>query len=122
MTTSRMRSKGSMLASSRRPTARVTTRMRKKTTAARRTRSMPHLTQGRTMTVLIHARERPRLVVERDRNVLAAHGRRIDLRLEIDHQRVAGNEPIVAQDQALAAAGLPTAAGSIVFTCIPRSQ
>ena len=73
------------------------------------------------MTVLIHARERPRLVVERDRNVLAAHGRRINLRLEIGHQRVAGNEPIVAQDQALAA-GLPTAAGSIVFTCIPRRQ
>src|SRR4051794_7303707 len=94
-TISRMKSNGSICPSSRRPAARVTTRMRKKTKTVRRTRSMGSGHHGDRAR---DAGDRPLGVVELDREVAAAGLGGVDLELHPDRQGVAGGELAVGQD------------------------
>src|SRR3954447_7059519 len=102
MTTSRIRSKGSIELSSRRPTARVTRRIRKKTKVVRRTRSM----SGQHRDVGMDRHERLVGVVELDADRAGAGARRVDLVLQPDDEAVAGVEPVVAEDHLALAARL----------------
>src|SRR3954454_12622612 len=104
MTTSRIMSNGSIELSSRRPTARVMTKISTKTKTVRKTRSMAHSGQdgdrGR------EADDRPLGVVELDRVRTAPDVRRVHLELEPDAQHVAGLQRVVAQHDAPVPAGL----------------
>src|SRR5689334_13360679 len=101
MTTSRMRSKGSIEPSSRRPTERVTKNTRMKTTMVRRTRSMA--ASGQDGDRAVHGGDRALRGVELDAVGAVADGRRVDLELQPDRQVVAGREVGVAHHDAAAA-------------------
>src|SRR5919202_4665064 len=108
MTTSRIMSNGSIELSSRRPTARVTTKIRKKTTTVRKTRSMG---SGERRDGAGDARDRLLGVVELDGVGPATDVRRVDLELEPHAQEVARLHRVVAEDDAPLARGLSDRGG-----------
>src|SRR3954454_15632311 len=105
MTTSMIRSKGSRLLSSSRPTTRVRTKTRKKTTVARRTRSMAAPLRERRQGSRDGGQRRC-LGVELHARVRAADVRRVRLQLDPDLELVARLELVVAEDHPAVAAGL----------------
>src|SRR3954464_14524122 len=114
MTTSRMRSKGSIWLSSRRPTARVMTRIRKKTKMVRRTTSMAD--QGKTVMsrsmAAIHVSASSSSRPQERGAVGAVRGvRGVDLDVQPDDEPLAGVDGVVAEDQAPVAAGFADRAG-----------
>src|SRR3954466_8146384 len=109
MTTSRIMSNGSIELSSRRPTARVTTKISTNTNTVRKTRSMASSRGGplgQDGERGCDAGDRPLGVVELDRGRTAPDVRRVHLELEPDAQHVAGLQRVVAQHDAPVAAGL----------------
>src|SRR3954454_16097213 len=109
MTTSRIRSNGSIELSSRRPTARVTSRIRKKTKVVRRTRSI----SGQHRDVGVDRHERRVGVVELDADRAGPDARRVDLELQPDDEPVAGVERVVAEDHLAVAARLADRLGLV---------
>src|SRR3954469_5173370 len=97
ITTRRMRSNGSMELSSRRPTARVTTRMTTKTTVGRRTRSTA---SGQGRQVAADAGDRRVAVVEAQAPAAPPGGGRIDLELQPERPRLAAADGVVGEDEA----------------------
>src|SRR5689334_22707237 len=98
MTTSRIRSKGSIEPSSRRPTERVTRNTRMKTMIVRRTRSTA--ASGQDGDRAVDGGDRLLGGVELDPVGTVADGRRVDLELQPDRQVVAGLQVGVAHDDA----------------------
>src|SRR4051812_17700250 len=98
MTTSMIRSNGSRLFSSRRPTTRVSTKIKKKTSVARITMSMaPPLRERRQGPG--NGGQRRGLVVELDGHVGAPDVRRVGLQLDPELELVAAVELVVAEHE-----------------------
>src|SRR3954465_13622859 len=114
MTTSRIMSNGSIELSSRRPTARVTPKIKKKTKTGRKTRSMAGSRGGplgQDGERAGEADDRLLGVVELDRVRTAPDVRRVDLELQPDAQHVAGLQRVVAQHDPPVAARLADGRG-----------